>query len=420
MASKHFEVEATTGDVNPFDRQELISWWKQERLRTAKVLVIGAGAIGNETLKNLALLGIGYILVVDFDTISVSNLSRTLLFRRDDVGGNKAAVAAQHLRDYCLESTASVDWLHCDVVWDLGTGVFGGVDVVLGCVDNVEARLAINRHCWLSGTPWIDAGIRELAGHVAVYEPPETPCYLCAATKAQLLKTRERYSCDDFKRKAYSQQRAATVQLSSAIAAAIQTQEAVKVICDKPSAAGHRIVFQGTTNDFDVITLERKPDCPAHVTYATIRKLPLSRTCRLREFLLAVSKWHGLGEEVTLDIGKDFSFVESARCRCCNEILPINAPAFRVYDSDILCASCKVKRMQPAHEAVERTVRTLFSLSTTPSELLELTLAEIGIPLLAVVAVHIVNEGIAYCQLEGDAAQVFPSLHHKDQSQLQT
>ena len=67
---------------NPFDRQERIDWWSQEKLKEAKVMVVGAGAIGNETLKNLALLGLGNIFIVDFDVISTSNLSRTVLFRK--------------------------------------------------------------------------------------------------------------------------------------------------------------------------------------------------------------------------------------------------------------------------------------------------------------------------------------------------
>ena len=86
-------------DDNPFDRQERIRGWDQQRLRDSKVLVFGAGAIGNETLKNLALLGIGHIYIVDFDTISTSNLSRTILFRRCDKGKYKAKVAAQRTKD---------------------------------------------------------------------------------------------------------------------------------------------------------------------------------------------------------------------------------------------------------------------------------------------------------------------------------
>ena len=65
---------------------KLIDWFDIERVRSARILVIGAGAIGNEVLKNLALLGIGHVFIYDKDTIDMSNLSRSVLFRASDAG----------------------------------------------------------------------------------------------------------------------------------------------------------------------------------------------------------------------------------------------------------------------------------------------------------------------------------------------
>lgn len=62
----------------------LLSWFKKDKVKNAKVLVAGAGALGNEVIKNLALFGIGHIFVVDFDKIEISNLTRSVLFREDD------------------------------------------------------------------------------------------------------------------------------------------------------------------------------------------------------------------------------------------------------------------------------------------------------------------------------------------------
>src|SRR5262245_48450748 len=75
-----------------YARQQLIEWWDQERLRNARVLVAGAGALGNEVSKNLALLGVGHLLLVDADRVEHSNLSRTVLFQDHDVGRSKVAV----------------------------------------------------------------------------------------------------------------------------------------------------------------------------------------------------------------------------------------------------------------------------------------------------------------------------------------
>src|SRR6476660_1500957 len=82
-------------DGDRYGRFRLISWWRQERLAAAKVLVVGAGALGNEVLKNLALLGVGTVYVIDLDEVEPSNLSRSVLFRAEDGGRGKAEVAAR-------------------------------------------------------------------------------------------------------------------------------------------------------------------------------------------------------------------------------------------------------------------------------------------------------------------------------------
>src|SRR6059058_1419185 len=85
-------------DSDRYSRLRLIGWWDQERLRAAKVLVVGAGAIGNEVLKNLALVGIGQVVVIDCDEIEDSNLTRSILFRREDRDKSKAIAAAEEMR----------------------------------------------------------------------------------------------------------------------------------------------------------------------------------------------------------------------------------------------------------------------------------------------------------------------------------
>ena len=82
-------------DADRYGRLRLIPWWRQERLAAARVLVVGAGALGNEVLKNLALLGVGTVYVIDLDDVEPSNLSRSVLFRAEDGGRPKAEVAAQ-------------------------------------------------------------------------------------------------------------------------------------------------------------------------------------------------------------------------------------------------------------------------------------------------------------------------------------
>ncbi len=80
-----------------YERFDQIAWFRRDRVQQARVLVLGAGALGNETLKNLALFGVGRIAVCDFDRVELSNLSRSPLFTEADVGENKAVAAARAL-----------------------------------------------------------------------------------------------------------------------------------------------------------------------------------------------------------------------------------------------------------------------------------------------------------------------------------
>src|SRR5690242_16912140 len=132
-------ITISLADDDRFGRFRLIGWWDQARLSRAKVLVIGAGALGNEILKNLALLGVGNVLVADMDRIENSNLSRSVLYRAKDNGEYKATVAARAAKDIYPEM--KVVAFNGNVVYDLGVGVFRWADVVLGGLDNREARL---------------------------------------------------------------------------------------------------------------------------------------------------------------------------------------------------------------------------------------------------------------------------------------
>lgn len=412
---KNFVITATTCvEDNPFDRQERISWWSQERISDARVMVVGAGAIGNETLKNLALLGFKNIFIADFDTISTSNLSRTVLFRPEDKGRRKSELAAERTREMCLADSPRVDWFDGDVVWDLGTGVFREMDVVLGCLDNVETRFALNRQCWLAQTPWIDAGIFELAGGVSVYFPNQPPCYQCGATTEQISAARLRYSCDDYKQATAAAGRVPTVQVASAIASALQVQEAVKLICGQPVAASRKIFFQGQTNEFALLNYTVNPACAAHATYTDIVSLPLGSNASVREFLEFVSQDAHSGRGAVLDLRGDRTFLLSAPCIGCGRSVELLKPAFRVYRHEVVCSSCEPLESgagvsQPEATAPKVSVDT-FSLAETEARLLDLRLRDIGVPYMHVVAVRDRQDEYKYYELAGDRELLFPNL----------
>lgn len=152
------------------------------KIASSKVLLVGAGGIGCELLKNLALTGFTNVTVIDLDTIDVSNLNRQLLFRSHHVGQPKCVVAcqvaAQHLAVRGVHYTAihgnvcDPSLFHVDFV--------RGFDVILNALDNVTARRRVNRLALAAKVPLIEAGTTGYLGQVTTIHPPSrTACYEC-------------------------------------------------------------------------------------------------------------------------------------------------------------------------------------------------------------------------------------------------
>lgn len=402
---------------SPFDRQERLSWWKQDVLRQARILIIGAGALGNEALKNLALLGAGRLMVVDFDTISASNLSRTLLFRPEDVGRPKAELAAQRTRDLILEPTARIQSLNADLVWDIGLGLFRRMDVILGCVDNDEARLAINRAARSVGTPWINAGIYELAGSVTVFSGTDHSCFECNITSDQVADAQSRYdSCEQVKKRYLEAERLPTVQVTSALISALQVQEAVKLLHQERVECGVRLAYNGFTHGFHRIQLPENPDCLAHGHLSTIVESPArAKTTTLGDFLDWLETEFGSG--IHIDLGR--RFIEGIRCRSCHQWIELNRPAHRVFDDEMYCPDCRLGAKHQATpvlttpteastylKAATRISRHHLGDSPLPSPTLDLTLWDLGIPQLHILSVTDAQGRVHSVELTGDITEL--------------
>lgn len=325
------------------DRQERVSWWSQNKLRHARILVVGAGALGNEVVKNLALLGVGHILIADFDAIELSNLSRTALFRSSDLGKRKSPVAAVRARELCVEPSAKIEAFDGDVVWELGLGVYRSVDIVLGCLDNVEARLAVNRACMLAGKPFIDAGIRGLAGSVYVFAPPFECCFNCTTTQRERAAAGGRYdSCFQIIRRNYSEGRMATVQVTSALIAALQTEQAIKWLHGRLPQTGIRLQYDGGSGSpyFDVTPIHRRSGCECEMTrpLEEVEKLPGSFAASTLAEVLERAAAAGVQDPV---LKFPCSFVPSLFCGDCGQNSTIMKPIFRLRNEEVQCAHCQ-------------------------------------------------------------------------------
>lgn len=150
----------------------------------AKLLVVGAGGIGCELLKNLAATGFRGVALIDLDTIDVSNLNRQFLFRRRHVGAPKADTAAAQVETLVPGAAVAPRVGNIkDKAFD--ADYFRGFDVVLNALDNVEARRHVNRMCLGASVPLVDSGSTGYNGHVAVIKGGVTECYDCTPKAAQ-------------------------------------------------------------------------------------------------------------------------------------------------------------------------------------------------------------------------------------------
>ena len=324
-------------DDDRYSRLRLIAWWDQDKLAAAKVLVVGAGALGNEVLKNLALLGIGQIYVVDFDEIEQSNLTRSVLFRERDCGKPKAEAAATAVGDMNPDTT--IRPLMANIITDVGLGLFRDVDVVIGCLDNREARLWVNRQCWKVNTPWIDGGIQEINGVVKVFTPPDSACYECAMTENDYRLINLRYSCPLLRQEDLLAGKVPTAPTISSIIAGMQVQEALKLIHGMPVDAGVACVFNGVTNQFYKTAFQRREDCLSHETYPDPLSLPLSADQNTaKDLFAAVGETLGIADAMTLSLDRDL--VVDVRCANCDTRVTIMKPLQLVAMEQAKCPEC--------------------------------------------------------------------------------
>jgi len=304
---------AISGAEDRFSRFRLIGWWDQEKIRSARVLVIGAGALGNEILKNLALLGFTNIVIVDLDCIDATNLSRSILYRSADVGKPKAEVAAEATRNIFPE--ARVHPITANVMHGLGLGLFGWADVVLAGLDNREARLWINRACWKMNRPWIDGAIEGINGVARAFLPGTAPCYECTLGETDWEILNRRMSCNLLLLENDTEGKVATTPTISSVIAGIQVQEAVKLLHGLPVLAGKGFIFEGLNHTSYRVEYTENSDCMSHYIFPEVVALSSSsQELTLAELLERACKDLGT-KEVTIEFSRDI--VHKLACGQC-------------------------------------------------------------------------------------------------------
>ena len=378
----------TDPDSDRYHTFGYISWWQQETVRNATVLVIGAGALGNEVIKNLALMGIGNILIADFDTIEDSNLSRSILFRAGDNGRRKVDAAAAAVK--AINPDVNVKAWHGDINYEMGLGVFRHVDVIVGCLDNREARLSINRFSWAVDRPWVDGAIQELMGIVRVFRPGEGACYECTLTDLDYQIINLRYSCPLLARQDILMGKVPTTPTSASIVAAFQTQEALKLLHDMEVQPGKALMINGLTNDIYLTEYPVKEFCMSHSRLEPIVELPEATAEKTTLADLLTAARERLGPEAVLEF--DSELVVEMVCGACGNREPIFRRMARLYESAADCPNCGAKREMLLTHRI-----------TGEEEFLDRTLAAVDVPPLGIIRARNGSERVYY-ELTGDKA----------------
>ena len=391
MTEEQKTIVITDPDADRYHTFGYISWWKQDVVRNATVLVIGAGALGNEVLKNLALMGVGNLLIADFDTIEDSNLSRSVLFRESDRGRRKVDAAAEAVKE--LNPDVKVKTFHGDINHQLGLGVFRHVDVIIGCLDNREARLSIDRASQSVNKPWVDGAIQELMGVVRVFWPGRGANYESTLSDHDFQIIGLRYSCPILAKANILQGKVPTTPTSASIVAAFQTQEALKLIHGMEVEPGVGMMINGLTNDVYKTEYPVIPERLHAPLEPVIECDNLSANSTLAE-LLATAREH-LG---------DGASVQFAHETVISMTDPSTGESERVYKR--MSSLTEDVLNTQADDGMTRKEMTLSHALTGDEDYLELTLADFDLVPLTIVQAKNGDE-VAYLEFSGDKNTFF-------------
>lgn len=272
-----YGIESIDSDM--FDRQKRIEGWDQKIIQDSTVMVIGAGAIGNELVKNLVLTGIGKIILIDYDFINTSNLNRCVLFNIEDASSKEYKVDA--VKTACMKLNPNTEIIPIkNDLNNINKELYKQADVICSCVDNIEARLEANNYAYYYKIPFIDAGIDEFFGSIqSVYsEVEEAACLQCNITDTDFDLMWKKFSCtgqEIEKKEGETSGVIASIITTTSIIGGLQSQQVLKFLLGidyfqehnqwNPHIGqpliGKQLNYNGLFNRFKIIEKLKNPEC---------------------------------------------------------------------------------------------------------------------------------------------------------------
>lgn len=256
--------------TDKFARISAIGGYERDFINALHLIVVGAGAIGNELVKNLTLFGVRKITLLDFDTIELHNLTRSVFFSEDDVGQQKASTVA--LKANSLANEHVVDAVDKDFWTGLSFDAIRKADAVICAVDNFEARIKLNQLCNLLKKPFLNTAIDHR--HVSIELFPFDKagccaCFECAIPSSVYSKISERYSCGWIKKLHQEQKTIPTTSVTSSIVASIcvsQLLEYLNPLLHRENIVyenSRKILFDTKSLNISETAIKPKESCPS-------------------------------------------------------------------------------------------------------------------------------------------------------------
>src|SRR4029077_8454528 len=232
----------------------------QEKLKAARVLLIGAGGLGSPAALYLAAAGVGTLGIVDFDNVDVTNLQRQILHGTKDVGRPKLQSARERIAD--VNPHVRLETYETALTSKNALDILSGYDIVVDGTDNFATRYLVNDACVLLGKPNVYGSIFRFEGQASVFGYPDGPCYRCLYPEPPppgLVP-----SCAE----------GGVLGVLPGIVGSIQAAETLKLIIGKGEPlVGRLLLFDALSMRFRELKLRKNPECPVCGAHPTITKL---------------------------------------------------------------------------------------------------------------------------------------------------
>lgn len=236
--------ELSEGDLQRYDRQIIIDNFGEEgqkKLKSARVLIAGAGGLGSPASIYLAVAGIGELRIVDDDVVELNNLNRQTLYREKDVGKSKAEVAEEVLKSY--NEDIKIEGIKEKITDDNIDRLAEGCDLIVDCMDNYPTRYVLNRASLEKEIPMFHAAVSGMRGQATTLIPGRTPCLKCIVPSPP------------------PSEKFPVLGATPGLLATIQVHEVIKYVVGIGDILENELLIVENGSEFDKIEIKKNPDC---------------------------------------------------------------------------------------------------------------------------------------------------------------